>query len=293
MNRIKSVMLLATLTALVLWAGQALGGRSGFMVAIIVAGVMNIGAYWWSDKLILRMYGAQEVGPTQAPVLWGIVHDLATRAHLPMPRVYVLPADTPNAFATGRNPQHAAVAVTAGLLRLLDHEELTGVLAHELAHIRHRDTLIMTIAAALGGALSMIADMAIWGSLFGFGTSADDDEGGHPLAGLLGIIVAPIAATLIQLAISRSREFDADAMGAQLTHNPLALARALRKLEDWRQAVPMTAGSPATAHLFIVNPFTGGGLASLFSTHPSTTARIARLQAMVPGYRRERHVHVA
>lgn len=227
-------MLLATLTALVLWAGQALGGHSGFMVALGVAGVMNIGAYWWSDKLILRMYGAREVSPAEAP----------------------------NAFATGCSPQHAAVAVTVGILRLLDREELEGVLAHELSHIRHRDTLIMTISASLAGALSMMADMAMWGALFGFGGS-NEDEDGHPFAGLLGIIVAPFAASLIQLAISRSREFLADEIGAQLTHNPLALARALRKLEAWRHAVSMTTGSPVTAHLFIVNFFTGGGLAQL------------------------------
>ena len=167
MNRLKSVVLLATLTALVLWAGQALGGRSGFMVALIVAGLMNIGTYWWSDKLILRMYRAQEVGPDQAPVLWNIVRELATRANLPMPRVYIIPEEAPNAFATGRSPQHAVVAVTAGLLHLLDREELAGVLAHELAHIRHRDTLIMMVAASLAGVLSMLADMAMWGSLFG------------------------------------------------------------------------------------------------------------------------------
>lgn len=250
MDRLKSVVLLATLTALVLWAGQTLGGRSGFMVALIVAGLMNIGTYWWSDKLILRMYRAQEVGPDQAPVLWNIVRELATRANLPMPRVYIIPEEAPNAFATGRSPQHAVVAVTAGLLHLLDREELAGVLAHELAHIRHRDTLIMMVAASLAGVLSMLADMAMWGSLFG--VRDVEDEEGHPLSGLLGIIVAPIAATLIQLAISRSREFWADERGASLTHNPLALARALRKLEAWRHAVPMTAGSPTTAHLFIV-----------------------------------------
>jgi heat shock protein HtpX len=292
MNRIKSVMLLAILTALVLWAGQALGGRGGFMVALGVAGLMNMGAYWWSDKLILRMYGAQEVSAAQAPELWRIVHNLARRADIPMPRLYVIPAEAPNAFATGRSPQHAVVAVTAGLLRLLDHEELEGVLAHELAHVRHRDTLIMTIAASLAGALSMLADMAMWSTLFGFG-HAEDEEGGHPLAGLLGIIVAPIAAMLIQLAISRSREFGADEMGARLTHNPLALAQALRKLEHWRHTVPMTVGTPATAHLFIVNPFTGGGLASLFSTHPPTEARIARLEAMVAPYGPERRLHMA
>jgi heat shock protein HtpX len=292
MNRIKSVMLLATLTALVLWTGQALGGRGGFMVAVVVASLMNIGAYWWSDKLILRMYNAQEVHPAQAPGLWSVVRGLAPRANLPMPRVYILPEEAPNAFATGRNPQHAAVAVTAGLLRLLDREELAGVLAHELAHIRHRDTLIMTIAASLAGALTMLADMAMWGALFGL-RGAEEDEDGHPLAGLLGIILAPIAATLIQLAISRSREFWADEMGAGLTRNPLALARALRKLEHWRQAIPMTPGSPSTAHLFIVQPFAGHGLASLFSTHPSTEARIARLEAMAAGYRQVPYLRAA
>ena len=292
MNRIKSVMLLATLTALVLWAGQALGGRSGFMVALLIAAAMNLGAYWWSDKLILRMYGAQEITPAEAPMLWGIVRGLATRAQLPMPRVYIIPEEAPNAFATGRSPQHAAVAVTAGLLRLLDRQELEGVLAHELSHIHHRDTLIMTIAASLAGALSMMADMAMWGALFGFGSS-NDDEDSHPLTGLIGIIVAPIAASLIQLAISRSREFWADEMGARLTHNPLALARALHKLEAWRHAVPMTAGSPATAHLFIVNPFTGGSLASWFSTHPSTEARVARLEAMASDYGRVSRLRAA
>ena len=279
MNRLKSVALLATLTALLLWAGQALGGGGGFVIALVVAGLMNVGAYWWSDKLILRMYGAQEVTASDAPELWSMVRNLATRANLPMPRVYLIPEETPNAFATGRNPQHAAVAVTAGLMRMLARDELEGVLAHELAHVRHRDTLVMTVTASLAGALSMVANMAMWGAVFG-GGDGDDDEGGHPFAGLLGVMVAPFAATLIQLAISRSREFMADQLGAGLTRNPLALARALRKIEGWSQAVPMTAGSPATAHLFIVNPFAGGGLAKLFSTHPSTEARIERLEAM-------------
>ncbi len=292
MNRIKSVMLLATLTALVLWAGQALGGRSGFMVALGLAGVMNLGAYWWSDKLILRMYGAEEISPAQAPDLWMMVRDLATHANLPMPRVYIIPEEAPNAFATGRSPQHAAVAVTAGLLRLLNREELEGVLAHELSHIRHRDTLIMTVAATLAGALSMIADMAMWGAIFGFGSS-NEDEDGHPLAGLVGMIVAPIAASLIHMSISRSREFWADEMGARLIRNPMALARALRKLENWRHDAPMTAGSPATAHLFIVNPFAGGGFASLFSTHPPTEARVARLQEMASDDRRVSRLRVA
>lgn len=277
MNRLKSVALLATLTALLLWAGQALGGGGGFVIALVVAGAMNVGAYWWSDTLILRMYGAQEVTASDAPELWSMVRNLATRANLPMPRVYLIPEETPNAFATGRNPQHAAVAVTAGLMRMLARDELEGVLAHELAHVRHRDTLVMTVTASLAGALSMLANMAMWGALFGGG---DDDEGGHPFAGLLGVMVAPFAATLVQLAISRSREFMADQRGAELTRNPLALALALRKIEGWSQAVPMTAGSPATAHLFIINPFAGVGLATLFSTHPSTEARIERLEAM-------------
>ncbi len=280
MNRMKSVMLLATLTALLLWIGQALGGQGGLMLALICAGVMNFGAYWWSDKIVLRMYGAQEISAAEAPELWRIVQELAHRARMPMPRVYVIPEEAPNAFATGRNPEHAAVAITLGLVRMLERDELAGVIAHELSHIRHRDTLIMTVAASLAGALSMLANMAMWSSLFGGGFGDDDEDGVSPIAGLLGILVAPIAASLVQTAISRSREFMADEGGAKLTRNPLALARALMKLENWKQHVPMHAGSPATAHLFIVNPFAGGGWASLFSTHPATQDRIARLQAM-------------
>lgn len=280
MNRLKSVALLAALTALLLWAGQALGGGGGLLIALVFAGAMNIGAYWWSDKLILRMYSAQEVTASEVPELWSMVQNLATRAKLPMPRVYIIPEEAPNAFATGRNPENAAVAVTQGLMRMLDRDELEGVLAHELAHVRHRDTLVMTVTASLAGALSMVANMAMWGALFGAG-DGDEEEGGSPFAGLLGVMIAPFAATLIQLAISRSREFMADQLGAELTRNPLGLARALRKIENWSQAVPMTAGSPATAHLFIINPFAGGGLAKLFSTHPSTEARIERLEAMV------------
>lgn len=280
MNHIKSAMLLATLTALLLWAGQALGGSGGFGLALLVAGVMNFGSYWWSDKIILRMYGAQEVSEAQAPELWSIVRELAHRAKLPMPRVYLIPEEAPNAFATGRNPDHAAVAVTIGLARMLNRDELAGVIAHELSHVKHRDTLVMTIAASLAGALSFLANMAMWSALFGGFSDDDEDSGSSPLAGLLGIIVAPIAASMIQMAISRSREFMADARGATLTRNPLALASALQKLESWKRQVPMHAGSPATAHLFIVNPFSGGGLASLFSTHPSTQDRIARLREM-------------
>jgi heat shock protein HtpX len=281
MSRMKTAALLATLTALFLWAGQALGGESGLMTALVFAGFMNFGAYWWSDKIVLRMYRAQEVTPNQAPALHGLVRELAQRAALPMPRVYVIPEDAPNAFATGRNPQHAAVAVTEGLLRMLDRDELAGVLAHELGHVKNRDTLVMTVAATIAGAVSMLASMAQWGMIFGGGRSSDDgEEGTHPAAGLLGIILAPIAAMLIQMAISRSREFVADETGARVSGNPLALAGALLKLDAWSRQVPMTAGTPATAHLFIINPFTGGGMLRLFSTHPSTEERVERLRAM-------------
>lgn len=278
MNRLKTLVLLATLTALLLFVGQALGGRGGLMIALVFAAVMNFAAYWWSDKIVLRMYGAQEIDEAQAPELFALVRRLAQRAHIPMPRVYIIPEETPNAFATGRNPHNAAVAVTEGILRMLDRDELAGVLAHELGHVRNRDTLIMTVAATLAGALSHLANMAMWGAMFG--GRSDEEEGSHPIAGLLGIIIAPIAATLIQMAISRSREFLADEYGARLSGNPLALASALRKIEAWSQRIPITTGSPATAHLFIVNPFSGGGLVRLFSTHPSTEERIARLQAM-------------
>jgi heat shock protein HtpX len=278
MNRVKTMMLLAALTALFLFVGQALGGRAGFVIALIFAGVMNFASYWWSDKIVLRMYGAQPISESEAPELFGVVRRLAERGNMPMPKVYVIPEEAPNAFATGRNPQNAAVAVTIGLTRLLNKEEMAGVLAHELGHVKNRDTLIMTVSATLAGALSMLANMAMWGAFFG--RSDDDEEGGNPLAGLLGIIIAPIAASLIQMAISRSREFLADEAGARLSGNPLALASALRKIEAWSLQVPMHAGTPATAHLFIINPFSGGGLASLFSTHPATEARIAKLEEM-------------
>jgi heat shock protein HtpX len=224
------------------------------------------------------MYGAQEVTEADAPELHAIVRNLAIRGGLPMPKVYIIPEATPNAFATGRDPNHAAVAVTEGLMRLLNREELAGVLAHELGHVKNRDTLVMTAAATIAGALSMLAEMAMWRSIFG--GSSDDDEDANPVAGLLGVIVAPIAAILIQSAISRSREFMADEAGARLTSSPLALASALRKIESWSQQVPMTAGTPATAHLFIINPFSGGGMLRLFSTHPATEERIKRLEAM-------------
>ena len=282
MNRIKTMMLMAVLTALVVWVGQALGGQAGLIIALLFAGVMNFASYWWSDKIVLRMYGAQEISERDAPELFRIVSDLTSRAAMPMPKVYIIPDQTPNAFATGRNPQHAAVAVTEGLLRMLDRRELAGVLAHELSHVQNRDTLVMTVAAAIGGALSMLANMAMWSSLFG-GSSDDEEEGSGLMGGLLGIIVAPIAASLIQMAISRSREFMADEAGAQMTDDPLALASALRKIEGWSQQVPMHSGNPATAHLFIINPFGGmsaSGLLRLFSTHPSTEDRVSRLESM-------------
>jgi len=278
MNRIKAAMLLAALTALFLWIGQSLGGHQGFVLALLLAGGMNFASYWWSDRIILRMHGAQEVNEREAPELHGLVRRLSQRARLPMPRVYVIPEEAPNAFATGRDPKHGAIAVTHGLLRLLDRDELAGVIAHELAHIKSRDTLIMTVAATLAGAISMLANMAQWTMLLG--RSSEDEEGGNPLAGLVGILVAPIAAMLIQMAISRAREFVADEGGAEICADPMSLASALRKIEGWSREVPMEAGTPATAHLFIVNPFTGGGVLKLFSTHPPTDERVARLRAL-------------
>lgn len=282
MNRTKTMLLMAALTSLVVFIGYALGGQTGLVLALLVAGAMNFASYWWSDKIVLRMYGAQEISERDAPELFRLVSDLTSRADMPMPKVYIIPEDTPNAFATGRNPQHAAVAVTKGLLRMLDRRELAGVLAHELAHVKNRDTLVMTVAASIGGALSMLANMAMWSSLFG-SSSDDDEEGSGLMGGLFGIIVAPIAASLIQMAISRSREFLADEAGAQMTGDPLALASALRKIESWSQQLPMHSGNPAMAHLFIINPFGGmsaSGLLRLFSTHPSTEDRVSRLETL-------------
>jgi heat shock protein HtpX len=281
MNRTKTLILLATLTALLLGAGQALAGNAGLAIAVIVALVLNFGSYWFSDKVVLRMYGAREVEENDAVRLYAIVRDLAARADLPMPKVYLIPEAAPNAFATGRNPQHAAVAVTEGLLRKLDRNELAAVIAHELAHIKNRDTLIMTVAATIAGALSMLANTAMWGMMLGSGRSSGDDRDSSPLGGLLAVIVAPFLALLIQMAISRSREFLADESGARISGDPLALASALGKMEALSRDAPIYAGSPATAHLFIVNPFSGGVLVNLFSTHPRTEVRIQRLQALM------------
>lgn len=280
-NNIKTLFLLAGLTALMVFLGKLIGGQSGMMVAFILALGMNFFSYWFSDKLILRMYGAQEVEPSQAPELHRIVEELSREAGVPKPKVYVVPTESPNAFATGRNPEHGAVAVTEGILRLLTPTELKGVLAHEMGHIAHRDILIQTVAATLAGAIMIVADMARWGAILGAGSSQDSEEGGG--LGTLGMLVmailAPFAAMLIQMAISRSREYLADEAGARFSHNPESLARALEKLAYGVQAAPMQA-SPSTEPLFIVNPLTGGGLMSLFSTHPPIEDRIARLRAM-------------
>lgn len=278
MNQIKTVALLGLLTALLLWMGQALGGSTGLAVAVVLAGAMNFGSYWWSDKIVLAVSGARPLTERDAPELHRAVRTLALKAGIPTPRLYRLPQAAPNAFATGRDPAHGAVAVTDGLLAALDRPEVEGVLAHEIGHIKNRDTLIMTVAAALGGALSILADMAMWAALAGRGSS-DSEEGGHPMAGLLGVLVAPFAAMLIQTAISRSREFEADAAAARLSGNPRALASALRKIEALARRAP-AAASPALAHLYIANPLRGGGLSALFSTHPTTRERVRRLEAM-------------
>lgn len=278
MNLIKTAALLGTLTALFLFIGYLIGGQNGMMIALVFALISNFSAYWWSDKIVLRMYNAQPLVESQAPELFRIVRALAERDGLPMPAVYIIPEESPNAFATGRDPQHAAVAVTEGIMRLLNSEELAGVLGHELSHVKHRDTLITTVAATIAGALSMLTNMAMWGMLLG-GRSRDEDDGGSWL-GLIGIILAPIAAAIIQMAVSRSREYSADESGAVVSGRPLALAGALQKIEAWSQKVPMREGTPATASLFIINPFKAGGIAQLFSTHPPTEERIHRLQAM-------------
>ena len=278
MNTLKTTFLMALLTVLLVTAGGAMGGEGGMILAFLFALIMNGVSYWFSDKIVLRMYGAKEIGADKAPALHRIIRDLTLRAQMPMPKLYLIPQEAPNAFATGRDEKHAAVAVTEGILRILDERELRGVLAHELSHIKNRDILIGTIAATMAGAISMLANMAHWGMIFG-GRSSDDRGGGHPIVALLMIIIAPLAAMLVQMAISRSREFGADATGATISGDPSSLANALRKLERGTQRIPMEA-NPATAHMFIVNPLTGGGLMTLFSTHPPMEERITRLEQM-------------
>ena len=280
-NQIRTTILLAVMTALIIWVGQFLGGRQGMVIAFIFAAGMNFFSYWYSDKLVLKMYRAAEVTPGQAPELYETVQRLTQRAGLPMPKLYVIPQQTPNAFATGRNPEHAVVAVTEGLLKVMNPEEVTGVLAHELAHVKNRDILIGSIAATMAGAIMILATMARWSAIFG-GGSRDDEGGGAGFIGLIAMsIIAPMAAMIIQMAISRSREYLADATGAGFSGNPEGLARALEKLGAYSKQQPLDA-NPSTAHMFIVNPLSGRSLMSLFSTHPPLEERIARLRGTPP-----------
>jgi heat shock protein HtpX len=273
MNAVKTTLLLGTMTGLLLAMGELLGGRDGLTLALILAGVMNFGAWFWSDKIVLRMYKAKPVGPDEAPELYAIVEGLARKAGVPMPKLYLIPDPALNAFATGRGPSHAAVAATVGIVKAMDREELEGVLAHELSHVINRDTLISTVAATLAGAITFVAHSFMF-------RGRDRDGGGNPLAALVVLIVAPIAAMLIQLAVSRSREYGADESGARLVGYPDGLARALAKLKDASERVPMRNVEPATAHMFIVNPLSGRSLGRLFSTHPPLEERIARLLEM-------------
>jgi heat shock protein HtpX len=277
---LKTTILLAALTGIIMLIGGMLGGRGGLVIAFIFAIVMNFFSYWFSDKMVLRAYHAQPLDQSNAPELYGIVSELAESAHIPMPRLYLIDSDTPNAFATGRNPRHAAVAVTRGIMRICSREELKGVIGHELSHVINRDILISSVAATLAGVVMFIGSMARWGAIFGGFGGRDEDERG----GLFGLIfmalVAPLAAAMIQLAISRTREYQADASGARLTHNPLLLANALRKLEAANERMPMPDASPSTAHLFIVNPLSAEGIQRMFSTHPPIEERIRRLEQM-------------
>ena len=273
-NGLKTALLLGLLSGVLLAIGQWLGGANGLVLAFIIAAVMNLGSYWFSDKIVLRMYRAQQVGPEHP--LYRIVERLTVRASLPMPKVYIIPDPSPNAFATGRNPSHAAVAATEGILKVLSEHELEGVIAHELAHVKHRDILISSVAATVAAAIMMTARMAQFAAMFGGSSSRNDREGSNPIAMLATIILAPIAAMLVQAAISRSREFAADAGGAKIAGNPYGLMHALKKLEMGSKQIPLDA-NPATAHMFIVKPFSGGGLLSMFSTHPPTEQRIQAL----------------
>ncbi len=284
MNMLRTTVLMALLTGLLVMAGAAIGGKSGMTFALVMAGVMNFVSYWFSDRIVLAMYGAHEVTEAEQPGLYSMVRQLAVQAGMPMPRVYIIDSDTPNAFATGRNPEHAAVAATTGILRILSREELMGVMAHELTHVRNRDILISSIAATIAGAITYLAHMAQWAAIFGSGRDRDEEGGGGAIGMLAMAIIAPLAAMLIQMAISRSREYGADRGGAEISGNPLYLAGALRKLEMANHQIPMDA-NPATAHMFIVNPLTGGGIMSLFSTHPPIDERVRRLEEMAYGPR--------
>ncbi len=282
MNTLKTTVLLAALTGLLVAVGAFFGGTKGMTLMFVISIVMNFASYWYSDKIVLKMYGAQEVTPQSAPDLIRMVSGLAQKARMPMPKVYIINTDVPNAFATGRDPEHGVVAVTTGIMRALNYEELEGVVAHELAHIKNRDTLISTIVASVAGVITMIANIAQWSAFLGFGRS-DDEEGG--IGGIIEfvflVILAPLAATLIQFGVSRSREYIADETGGSVSGNPLALASALKKIEYYARHQVMPEATPATSHLFIVNPFSGAGsmIVSLFSTHPATADRVAKLEA--------------
>lgn len=284
MNTLKTVFLMTLIMVLFLFAGYLLGGRTGMTIALIFSLVMNFGSYWFSDKIVLKMYRAQQVTKENAPKFYNLVEELSQKASLPMPKVYIINDQTPNAFATGRNPQNAAVAATTGILQGLNNEELGGVIAHELSHIKNRDILTGTIAATLVGTITYLAQMAGWAAMFSGGRSNDDERGGG-ISSLVLMILAPIAATLIQLAISRSREFAADEGDANITGNPLSLASALGKISRVNQIKAVDHVNPSTAHMFIVNPLKGGGLAKLFSTHPPVEERIKRLQEISSGRR--------
>ena len=280
-NLMKTAVLMAAITALFMVIGSVMGGRQGMMLALVIAVGLNFFSYWFSDKLVLKMYNAQEVDESSAPQFYRMVRDLAQHADLPMPKVYLINEDAPNAFATGRNPEHAAVAATTGILRVLSERELRGVMAHELAHVRHRDILISTVSATMAGAISMLANFAMF-----FGGRNSEGRSTNPIVGILVMILAPIAASLIQMAISRAREFEADRGGAEISGDPRALASALQKIHGYAQniALPAAERHPETAQMMIMNPLSAGGLRGLFSTHPSTDERVARLLAMAPGH---------
>jgi heat shock protein HtpX len=283
MNQAKTFFLMVVLTIILVALGSIIGGKNGAMLMFVIALVMNFVSYWFSDRIVLAMYSARQVDESQSPELYGLVATLAQRASIPMPRVYIIENDSPNAFATGRNPEHGVVAVTTGILRLLNRQELEGVLAHELSHIKHRDILVQTVAAAMAGAITMIANWARFAALFGGGRDSDDEGGGNIFSVIIFSMIAAFAAMLIQLAISRSREYYADEGGAHLAGNPLSLANALRKLQMGVQRVPMQDANPSTAHMFILNPFTAKGVLALFSTHPPMEERIQRLEEMAHG----------
>ncbi|MCI4428297.1 MAG: zinc metalloprotease HtpX [Burkholderiales bacterium] len=279
-NLMKTAILMAAITALFMAIGSVLGGQQGMALALVIALGMNFFSYWFSDKLVLKMYNAQEVDQTSAPQFYAMVRDLAQRAQLPMPRVYLIQEDAPNAFATGRNPEHAAVAATTGILQVLSERELRGVMAHELAHVKHRDILISTVSATMAGAISMLANFAMF-----FGGRDSEGRPANPIAGILVMLLAPLAASLIQMAISRAREFEADRGGAEISGDPQALASALQKIQHYAQGIPMQAAQrhPETAQMMIMNPLSGGGLRGLFSTHPATQERVERLLALAQG----------